>query len=486
MRKLPKSLSTHLLTKHPFPRKETVLNQFLLRTNKLFHFLGLMTTATVVIILLLPASVFSQKKSGSPLDELVRKIEEQTKIDRKVNAEREETFIKAEKEQAKLLADAKEQLKKLRTEQNRLKNAFDENESEIAKLDETLKYKMGTLGEIFGVVKQVAGDSKAQFENSIISAEFPERIKTVGKIAQAKELPTDTEMKILWKELLSEMVESGKTKAFQASVTGIDGKNTEKKVVRIGPFNLIDADRYLNTLTEPGKISELSRQPSSRFTATIPGFFSSGESYEAISIDPSRGAILSALIENPSLYERYEQGGLVGYVITAVLLIGLAIALFKLFTLSSIRSQIKAQQSSDSIIEGNPLGLIMKAYQTYKDKGTETLEIAIEEAMIIATKNIEKGVKTVKILAAIAPLLGLLGTVTGMIGTFQSMMLFGTGDPKIMAGGISQALVTTVLGLICAIPLILIHSFLASRSKDLTSFIEEKSIGYVAAANEEK
>ena len=83
-----------------------------------------------------------------------------------------------------------------------------------------------------------------------------------------------------------------------------------------------------------------------------------------------------------------------------------------------------------------------------------------------------------------ATLLGLLGTVTGMIATFQSITLFGTGDPKLMAGGISQALITTVLGLIAAIPLLLLHNFVATRSKDLVQILEERSAGMVASRAE--
>ncbi len=150
-------------------------------------------------------------------------------------------------------------------------------------------------------------------------------------------------------------------------------------------------------------------------------------------------------------------------------------------TLKKQSQMIKEQLATEKPLENNPLGSILKVFNQYKDKDLETLELKIDETVIKSTPPITRGISTLKILSAVAPLLGLLGTVTGMIATFQSITLFGTGDPKLMAGGISQALITTVLGLVCAIPLLLLHNFVNGKSKAILQILEEQSAGLMAS-----
>ncbi|MEC8351463.1 MAG: MotA/TolQ/ExbB proton channel family protein, partial [Pseudomonadota bacterium] len=98
--------------------------------------------------------------------------------------------------------------------------------------------------------------------------------------------------------------------------------------------------------------------------------------------------------------------------------------------------------------------------------------------------KITRNLTLIKIISVVAPLLGLLGTVTGMINTFQAITLFGTGDPKLMAGGISQALVTTVLGLVVAIPTVFLYTLLNTRSKNMLLILQEQSAGIIAERSE--
>ena len=130
--------------------------------------------------------------------------------------------------------------------------------------------------------------------------------------------------------------------------------------------------------------------------------------------------------------------------------------------------------------EENPVKQILLLYEKNKNKDMESLEMKLNETVIKYLPKVEKRIGLVKLLAGISPLCGLLGTVIGMIITFQSITLFGTGDPKLMAGGISQALVTTMLGLICAIPLLLGHSFIFSRSQKVVQILEEQIAGLLA------
>ena len=189
--------------------------------------------------------------------------------------------------------------------------------------------------------------------------------------------------------------------------------------------------------------------------------------------------LLRLLTQKKTTMERYHQGGLVGYVITALLAFGLIIVFERIIALTSIGSKIKKQAKS-STPGNNPLGRIMSIYQANRDLATDDLELKLDEAVLKETPKIERGVNIIKVLAAVSPLLGLLGTVTGMIATFQSITLFGTGDPKLMAGGISTALMTTVLGLISAIPLIFLHAIVSGKSKSIVHVLEEQSTGLLA------
>ena len=199
-----------------------------------------------------------------------------------------------------------------------------------------------------------------------------------------------------------------------------------------------------------------------------------------MAIDPSRGAILGLLIQAPSLIERVQQGGLVGYIIILLGLLGALISIERLVTLTDSSRKIRAQLKSETAHEGNALGRVIRVYEENRTADTEALELKLDEAVLREAPVLERWQGWIKVLAAVAPLLGLLGTVVGMIRTFQAITLFGTGDPRLMAGGISQALITTVLGLVVAIPLVLLHSLVSGRSRELVEILEEQSAGIIA------
>ena len=110
----------------------------------------------------------------------------------------------------------------------------------------------------------------------------------------------------------------------------------------------------------------------------------------------------------------------------------------------------------------------------------EVLELKLGEAILKELPKFNSMLSFLKIISVVAPLLGLLGTVTGMIVTFQAITLYGAGDPKLMAGGISTALVTTVLGLVVAIPTVFLHTLVQSRAKRLTQILQEESAGMLS------
>ena len=439
-----------------------------------------------LLLLLLPIVVVAKDTNNNKmsLDDLLKEIKSEQRTQSVENRKREQEFLNKKSRQKALLNQARVELKKQEAITVRLTKKFEANEKALAKIESQLNLALGTLGELFGVVRQVSGDLKGVFQTSIISAEIPGREKFVGRLAETKVLPEIKDLENLWFEMQREMTESGKVSQFKKNVILPDGEKEKRIITRVGSFNLVSDGSYLVHESETGQVAELSRQPSSRFTSLIGDLEEADNPYNAFAVDPSRGAILSMLVQAPSLFERVQQGGIVGYVILFLLAIGLAIVWERIVYLRMESEKIKKQLGDSSPNENNSLGRVMKVFQDNKDVDLETLELKMDEVILKNTPLIERGVGTIKILAAVAPLLGLLGTVTGMIATFQSITLFGTGDPKLMAGGISQALITTVLGLVCAIPLILLHNVVFTKSRQIIQILEEQCIGLIAERNQ--
>lgn len=445
-----------------------------------------MRSLLLTLTLLSSATIFAQ---GTPknLDELLMKVKKERIENKKQLSARESKFLKEKKEQASALAAQKRELKRLEAITAQLQKKFESNEKEVGELENSLRIAKGNLGEMFGVVKQIAGDFKGQFQNSNISAQYPGRDQFMANLAERKKLPNAADLEKLFYEIQRELTESGKIVKFKANVVTPDGQKAEKTVTRVGAFNLVADGKYLSYQSETNQILELPRQPQGKYLSMIEDLEDTNSGYEAFGLDPSRGAILGMLVQAPSLMERLQQGGVVGYVILCLLALGLVLVAERMVTLNKEGKKIKDQLNNPgSVDESNPVGQLIQAFENNKDKDLETLELKLDETILKTAPRLERGIPTIKILSAVAPLMGLLGTVTGMIGTFQSITLFGTGDPKLMAGGISTALITTVLGLVCAIPLLLLHNVVSSKSKGLLHILEEQAAGLLSKRVEKK
>ncbi|WP_115718034.1 MotA/TolQ/ExbB proton channel family protein [Gallaecimonas mangrovi] len=424
--------------------------------------------------------VLAAAPQAKTLEQLLKQVQSDRVSDNKINKQREQEFLSARADKQALLSKAKRELADEKARGDQLAKDFSDNEKKLSALEEKLTLATGNMGEMFGVVRQVAGDAESRFQSSIVSAQYPGRDKEMKKLAQSKELPELPQLEDLWFALQKEMTASGEIVKFKAPVITVDGEKKEMDVTRVGTFNLLNNNEYLVYNADSGTVGELSRQPESYMTDSVKNYEDSKSGYTALYVDPSRGTILSLLTQKVTLWERYNQGGSVGYIITAVLALGLLIVIERLVVLGGMSAAISKQRKSGTPSDNNPLGRILKVYENNRSVDVETLELKLDEAILKETPRIERGVSVIKVLAAVAPLLGLLGTVTGMIGTFQSITLFGTGDPKIMAGGISMALVTTVLGLVAALPLIFLHSIVYSRSQSLIHIVEEQAAGIIA------
>ena len=415
------------------------------------------------------------------IEQLLELVKDSATLRSAEDKKRLNSFNKSKQQQEKLLADARWLLKKESNREKRLTKAFEDNDSRLSDLEEQLNLKIGTLGELFGVVRQLSGDAKNTYSQSLTNLEFPSRIDFLGNLAERKELPQVYELERLWYELLNEMNASGKISKFKSEVLDTSGNTSEYDVLRIGQFNAVADSNYLRFIPEEQSLEFLSKNPDgSRSSLRKLSSFEDGD-YVEFAIDPTRGSLLNLILQNPSVIERINQGGFVGYIILIILVSGLALGAFRFnFLFNSQKSLIKELETG-KFDEGSPLKDIDDVLKQKDKLDQDQLESKIEAILSSTGPIYERSISSIKLLAAVAPLLGLLGTVIGMIGTFQAITLFGTGDPKLMAGGISQALVTTMLGLIAAVPLLFMHNQLDTRSREIIQIIEEEAIGKIAS-----
>ena len=424
--------------------------------------------------------------AGEPtLDGLLQQVREGRAADAADNEARMERFRQAGLEQAELLRQAQDQHARAAAESARLERQFDANEKAAAELERAFTERLGGLRELFGVLQQAAGDARGQFDNSITSVQYPDRSDFLTdfaqKMGQSTRLVSIAEIERLWFELQREMTESGKMVSFVAPVVAASGESAEREVTRIGVFNVVADGRYLNYVPETGRLVELPEQPGQRFLDAARDYENHGGGLLPLGIDPSRGQILSLLVQRPGVVDRIHQGGEIGYAILIMGALALLLGLFRLLLLNVTAMRMWRQARAPDNPGANPMGRVFKVYQEHSAADVETLELKLEEAILSESARFNKTQGFLKIIAVVAPLMGLLGTVTGMIVTFQAITLFGTGDPKIMAGGISQALVTTVLGLCVAIPVLLLHALVSTRARQLVQVLEQQAVGMVAA-----
>jgi biopolymer transport protein ExbB len=419
------------------------------------------------------------------MEQVLRAVREERRAVSEENRAREERFLRERNQQQAELGRIRRQVTEAEAEASRLEGVRNALDRDLADLKAQLAERQGEFGELFGAARAAAADLNELLSESLISAQYPGRGEMLVQIAQADSLPTIEELEALWFTLLQEAGEQANVVRFEAPVIGTDNLPAMDSVIRMGPFTAFASHGYVTYSN--GALRYLARQPGGhamRATRRVAQY--TGDDVVAGVIDPSLGTLLGLVVDMPNLRERIAQGGGIGYAIIVVAIFGMLLALYKWFTLSVTARKVQAQMRSDTPSAGNPLGRVMLAYQENKDADVETLQLRLDDAVLKELPKLEGGLNLVKVLAAVAPLMGLLGTVIGMIVTFQAITLFGTGDPKLMAGGISQALVTTVMGLIAAIPLLLLHAFASGASRRVAQTLEEQSAGLVAETAERR
>jgi biopolymer transport protein ExbB len=424
------------------------------------------------------------------MSELLRLIEQGQARDSQEARQREAAFAQDKNKQQSLLNQARAERSRQENTSANLEQQFENNQQRIITARQALDERLGALKELFGVLQTVSGDAQGRFSASLTNIEYPNRsefLVTLGsKMAGASSLASIQDIEMLWAMLHKEVVETGKVTRFNHLVTKADGQQEEMEVVRIGAFNLVSENGYLEYDSGEQSIAELLRQPDGRYTSTTAYMMDADGGVVDFGVDVTKGGILGLLVESPTIKDRIEQGGIVGYCIIALGIIGLIIAVLRWFALSTASRKVSAQLKREAASTDNPLGRVLAAYESNKGADTETIELKLSEAALKEMPALTKGLLFIKVVAAVAPLMGLLGTVTGMIKTFQVITLYGAGDPKMMAGGISQALMTTVLGLCVAIPMVLLHTVVSGQSRKIVNILQSQSAGLVAQHSERK
>ena len=431
-----------------------------------------------------------QEIAAENLDQLLNLVKQGQARASSENAAREARFTQDKANQAAALKRAEEERTREERRSARLEKQFEQNELLIAAKQEQLRERLGTLSELFGHLTAASGDLASNVEVSLVSSEYPGRegfLKDlIAKMSGSDQLPSIAEIERVWFELLREIREQGEVSRFTAQVATPSGELSEREVVRVGAFNIVDtAGNYLSFNVD--KLAELPRQPGGGFNSQAQDLVGSQSGLTQFGIDPTGptgGSFLAAIIDSPTISERWHQGGYVGYAITAVGAFAFILAIYRLIVLTAVGGKVSSQLKSSSARDDNPLGRVLKVHETNPNMDPETLELKMAEAVLSETPKLESGLTLLKIIAAVAPLMGLLGTVTGMIITFQAITIFGAGDPKAMAGGISSALVTTVLGLLVAIPTVLLHTVVNGRSQRIIHVLNEQATGIVAEHSE--
>jgi len=417
------------------------------------------------------------------LDQLLAKVRAEHEKEKALNAERETEFLRDRDKQQQLLDKARAAFNQAQSKNAPSRGQAEANEAEINRLRNELQKNIADMGDVYSVYRQFATDFATVLNESQIGAQHPARTAELAKINDPESLPSIEDMERLWYLVQEEMTESGKVTTYKGKVVAAAGESRDASITRIGNFVAYSGNEFLRYVPETQEFVAPSKQPESRFRRMAANFADSDGDIIAAPVDPTRGNLLGMLARTPDIFERIHQGGIVGYMTITVGLLGLIITFYRTAYLLSVRKAVHAQINNiQSPSPNNPLGRIIISANAATVHDEETIQYTLDEAVLKEIPRLETGHSVIKLFAAIGPMLGLLGTVTGMIKTFETISLFGGGDPKLMAAGISEALICTVLGLLVAVPLLFGHNTVTSLAKAIIQRLDEQSAGILARA----
>lgn len=431
---------------------------------------------TLALALSLP---FAFASVANASNSLVQQATQEKAQQQQHNQQREAGFVQTAQELQAAKAELLAERNRLQKEADQLSSQFSDNENTLARLEETLRLETGSLGEMFGVVRQNAKELQSELDQSVTGVEPRAHQQSIDDVVAAKTLPSMAQLRGLWQAMSEEIRASGQIQTTEIRWLNGQGETQTVPALRLGSLGLISEQGYVKWDNARQQALSYQQLPSDFPTFSHIRTLVDGD-VVTMKVDPSRGVLLEQLALTPTLSQRLQAGGVIGNVILVLLGVGLIIALYRGAILATLRQKIKAQLKNPEQPGNNPLGRILAVYNKEQQRSVEALELRLLEAVVDEQNHLETGLSMLKLLAALAPMLGLLGTVTGMIETFQVITQFGNGDPKVMAGGVSMALVTTVEGLIAAIPLLLAHNILSAQAEAIRNILEKQGIGLVA------
>ncbi|HAS3607353.1 TPA: MotA/TolQ/ExbB proton channel family protein [Vibrio cholerae] len=431
---------------------------------------------TLALALSLPFAFVSVANASNSL---VQQATQEKAQQQQHNQQREAGFVQTAQELQAAKAELLAERNRLQKEADQLSSQFSDNENTLARLEETLRLETGSLGEMFGVVRQNAKELQSELDQSVTGVEPRAHQQSIDDVVAAKTLPSMAQLRGLWQAMSEEIRASGQVQTTEIQWLNGQGETQTVPALRLGSLGLISEQGYVKWDNARQQALSYQQLPSDFPTFSHIRTLVDGD-VVTMKVDPSRGVLLEQLALTPTFSQRLQAGGVIGNVILVLLGVGLIIALYRGAILATLRQKIKAQLKNPEQPGNNPLGRILAVYNKEQQRSVEALELRLLEAVVDEQNHLETGLSMLKLLAALAPMLGLLGTVTGMIETFQVITQFGNGDPKVMAGGISMALVTTVEGLIAAIPLLLAHNILSAQAEAIRNILEKQGIGLVA------
>lgn len=435
---------------------------------------------------------------------------------RKAQAEREEAIQRARTVEESILNDRSKllaEVERLEAEEATLDNGFAalenrirSNQKKLERLEDEWSRKELEFREISGNVRVVARDLETALVQSPITAITPGRIERIRPLLRKGYFPDIDDIKGMTDILFDEIVRSGQVGLVESHYVGRDGQERQGRVLTLGKFTAIYRDGeevgFLDYSADERRFFALSALPQRSLARQMRAYLNGVTA--SVPVDMSSGAALRQITHQPSLLDQFRAGGPIVWPILAIALAVLFIVLYKIYFLNKVHgntdrimgrvNELAASgdwKSCDELVRSHkgknwPVVNVIRDGLRGRREDRETLESILHEAILRELPRLERGLAVLAIFGAIAPLLGLLGTVTGMIDTFRVITLFGTGDPKLMSGGISEALVTTELGLAVAIPTMLLHTLLSRRVNSIVGDMEEKAVTLANVIHKEK
>jgi len=395
----------------------------------------------------------------------------------------------------KAVAELKAMVSTEQKELSSLQSHYQELLERESQLTEGLKSEQEEIKTVQGTVVGAAKEAQELLKGSPLGSSFEEPRSVLNSIIEKKHFPGMDEIRSEVSLFQRYADQSASIHKHRGEFVDVKGHSTEGDIVHIGGIGALyqsgDAAGYLKTMNSGG-LAAVPADLGFGLRRSLKEFIKGDADH--VPVDISGGAVFMELTQKKGFREWIDSGGLLVWPIFGIGLIAIVFSLERLYFFLRIRTDsdqiiedVTSLVENDRIDECKRYCLEKKNHPTCQVLSSgldqigatqEVFESSLQEAILRLLPRFERFIPTLGMLAAVAPLLGLLGTVSGMINTFHVITIFGTGDPKLMAGGISEALITTELGLAVAIPVMFIHHFFERRVELIVGDMEEKATAF--------